>query len=336
MAMLISFIVPVFNTKATLGNCVESLMNQGLPEGTYEIILVNDGSADGSEQLCLEYAGEYDCIRVLSQENRGLSEARNSGIRAAGGEYLCFVDSDDRLIPGGIAPLSVYCNGENDLVRFWSQLVCPGTGAPVDEGDGRILFAGTGREYLRQYGLETFCTIYLYRKDFVLEKGLFFPSRLIGEDFSYMFDVMMTNPRIVSAARRVYQYFIHPESISTSRSPEHSRRWVRDLSGTMARIARELEPFRDSDPALYASCHRGLDQKMPSLFSRILSARYTKEEYRRLLSSCEMAGLLPLQTQSQPLISTLTSFPSLYPLASVLFRRVFLPYIYPRIDRNGK
>ena len=334
--MLISFIVPLFNAERTLRRCVDSLLAQGLDEFSFEIILVNDGSTDGSDVLCEELSKEYPCVRVFSQNNAGLSATRNNGIQFARGEYLCFVDSDDSLVPGEIASLLAFCDGKNDLVRYWCRLVYPGADPHDDMGDGSVLFQGSGFEYLRRFGLETFCWNYLYKKQFLLEKALCFPQGIIGEDFPFLFDVMMAGPSIVSVARRIYQYNISPDSLSANRTPEHSRRWVNDLVDSMTMILKRLEPFRESDPALFERCRRSLDDKSNSLFSRMLSAKYSISEFRGILASCKERGLLPQQIQINVFVSLLTRIPSLYPCASVLFRRVFLPFIYPKLNRNGR
>ena len=315
--------------------CVNSLLAQGIEDDAFEIILVDDGSTDGSETLCMELSKKYSQITVLSQKNKGLSEARNSGIRAARGEYLCFVDADDSLIPGGIASLSSFCDGIHDVIRYWCSLVYPGAKEDIDLGDGRVLFSGKGIAYLRQFGLETFCWNYLYKRSFIEENNLYFTPGIIGEDFPYMFDVMMANPRVISVAKRLYQYNIIPGSQSNTRTPQHSRRRVTDLMGSLSKIVAELEPYRGSDPLLYEVCRRSLDYKTTALFSRILSSRYTTQEYREILSSCKTAGLLPLKNNPRLFVSILTRFPVLYPAASALYSRVFLPYIYPRINRYG-
>lgn len=93
MQPLISVIVPVYQVAPYLKHCIESIINQ-----TYhnlEILLVDDGSTDGSGEICDEYADKDSRIKVIHQENRGLSEARNRGIDTAKGKYVSFVDSDD-------------------------------------------------------------------------------------------------------------------------------------------------------------------------------------------------------------------------------------------------
>lgn len=339
----ISVIVPVFNAENTLGSCVLSLLNQDLSPGSFEIVLVNDGSTDRSGTICQVLAEKHSCIRIISQPNAGVSEARNTGISVARGDYLCFVDADDILLPGGIASLLPYCNGNNDLIRFWSELVHLGTAPNKTPSDGRILFQGEGYDYLRKYGLETFCWCYLYRRSFLLENNLRFQPGIIGEDFAFMYDVMMAQPTIISVASRIYQYNIVPDSISTKRSPAHSRRWVRDLKETMRRILLGLDPFREKDPLLYEKCRKSLDVKMVALFSRILSAKYTVTEYKSLVKEFTNMGLIPLSSSqtrkrdkwAKRFLAILIRYPTLYPAASFLFCQVFLPYVYPRIDRNG-
>ena len=332
--MLISFIIPVFNTKLTLNNCVESIFNQHLDDASFEIILVNDGSTDGSDELCQNLANHSQAIRVINQKNQGVSSARNCGLRAARGEYLCFIDSDDNLISNELSALLPNCDGKTDLVRFWCKMNGSGNTNTLPAGDGSITFSGSGRDYLCWFGLETFCVNYLYRKAFLIENHLLFSSGIIGEDYLFMFDVMMANPYIVSIARQVYQYNITPNSISTCRTPEHSRKWVKDLMGTLSGIIQDIEPLRISDPFLYEKCRSSVDVKALALFSRMLSSRYSVGEFREILSSCRATGLLPQQLQTNTSVYLLSHVPILYPLASQLFCHIFLPYIYPKLNRN--
>lgn len=95
--MLISVIIPVYNVQPYLKQCIESIINQ-----TYknlEIILVDDGSTDESGSICDSYALQDKRIRVIHQENMGLSSARNTGIDSANGDFISFIDSDDYVDP---------------------------------------------------------------------------------------------------------------------------------------------------------------------------------------------------------------------------------------------
>ncbi len=100
--MKLSVIVPAYNVEKFLPRCLDSLLRQGLEVGEYEVICVNDGSPDNCAQILAEYEQKYPGIfRVITQENRGLGEARNTGMKVAQGEYIAFVDSDDYVVDGG-------------------------------------------------------------------------------------------------------------------------------------------------------------------------------------------------------------------------------------------
>ena len=89
----ISIIVPVYKAENFLHKCLDSILSQSFED--YEVILINDGSPDNSGIICDRYATEDDRIRVIHQQNKGVSAARNAGIHMAQGEWLCFIDSDD-------------------------------------------------------------------------------------------------------------------------------------------------------------------------------------------------------------------------------------------------
>lgn len=93
MKPLISIIVPVYNGEKTLGRCLDSVLQQSFQD--FEVIVVDDGSRDGSSRLCDNYSRKDPRIHVIHQENAGVSAARNVGIREAQGEYITFLDSDD-------------------------------------------------------------------------------------------------------------------------------------------------------------------------------------------------------------------------------------------------
>lgn len=94
---LISVIVPIFNVEAYLRPCIESILASTYT--TLQIILVNDGSTDHSGEICDEYTRKDTRIEVIHQKNAGLSPARNSGMKAAKGKYISFIDGDDYIHP---------------------------------------------------------------------------------------------------------------------------------------------------------------------------------------------------------------------------------------------
>ena len=111
---LLSIIVPVYNTATYLPACLDSILSQGFTD--FEVLLVDDGSSDGSEAICDRYAEADSRVRVFHQENGGVSSARNLGLSQAKGEWIYFVDSDDEMLPDGLQTLVDCISDDVDIV----------------------------------------------------------------------------------------------------------------------------------------------------------------------------------------------------------------------------
>lgn len=111
---VVSVIIPVYNTKQYVSRCLDSILNQSFTN--VDILLIDDGSTDGSGKLCDAYAEKDNRIRVFHKENEGVSRARNLGLQEAKGEWVCFVDSDDELMPGGLQVLADGISNEVSMV----------------------------------------------------------------------------------------------------------------------------------------------------------------------------------------------------------------------------
>jgi len=120
---IISVVIPIYNSESTIGICVESIISQTFAD--IEIVLVDDGSSDRSGKICDEYAHQDHRIKVIHQPNRGRSEARAAGTRLAHGEWVCYVDSDDRMPSDGLSNLYSSASPEVDIV-FGNASSLPG------------------------------------------------------------------------------------------------------------------------------------------------------------------------------------------------------------------
>ena len=115
---MVSIIVPVYNIERYLPQCMNSLFAQTAPD--FEVILVDDGSTDGSAALCDQYAKQDARVQVIHKKNGGLSSARNAGLDAATRLYLLFLDGDDYLAPSAIQSLLeiASANADFDFIQF--------------------------------------------------------------------------------------------------------------------------------------------------------------------------------------------------------------------------
>ena len=115
---LVSIIIPVYNVESYLPECIESVLKQTYSH--WELLLIDDGSSDGSPQICDEFQRKDSRIRAIHKENQGPSAARNLGIEIAGGDYIVFVDSDDWIAPGMLEEMA------GKIYRYQTDLVMCG------------------------------------------------------------------------------------------------------------------------------------------------------------------------------------------------------------------
>ena len=143
---MISIIVPVYNVETYLEECLDSIQNQ-----TYtnlEVILVNDGSTDGSQAICERYCQTDKRFRLITQSNQGQSVARNTGVAASRGEFIAFVDSDDMILANYLETLMHYMSGDVDIVE--SQFTVHKKKFLTEKSqDTKILFEGNSEEAVK-------------------------------------------------------------------------------------------------------------------------------------------------------------------------------------------
>lgn len=213
---LVSIVVPTYNVKHYIRECIESILNQ-----TYkniEIIIVNDGSTDNSMYMIDDYITSIDKIKVINQENQGLSAARNSGIDKAKGKYIAMIDSDDKIKPDFIKNLVKTAMQTNaDIVRgsfrdFHGNIP---TGWVADF----ITDPNPGPQVLDQFlNQNTSFVVWssLYSREFLNNNNLRFTPGILLEDGDFTCRAYMAANIVITTQYTDYMYRIRPGSILTS------------------------------------------------------------------------------------------------------------------------
>jgi Glycosyltransferases involved in cell wall biogenesis len=189
--MLVSVIIPVYNVENYIKECVESVVNQDYPE--IEIILVDDGSTDTSGFLCDEYEQKYEYVHVIHKNNGGLSDARNTGIKLAKGDYMLFVDSDDYIGKNVISKL-VECleqNGLTDVMFLEAYKVYPdGKEESLGDGYDAQFINGQDKEKVMNHiaSLPKFpgsaCSK-MIKSNLIKKNNIYFEKGLLSEDIDW-------------------------------------------------------------------------------------------------------------------------------------------------------
>lgn len=210
---MISVIVPAYNCATSIAYCIHSVQQQTF--SGWELILVDDGSTDGSGELCDRFAAEDTRIRVIHKPNGGASSARNAGIDAANGEYITFCDSDDYLEPDYLELLLQTAKLNPECGHIWCcfQTV---TGYKKEKATPNF----TSPEPTLFYTLQDYMSLHemwldagpcnkLYTAEVIQNAGVHFPDDLsLGEDwlFNLAYIDASKNSRIAVVTKPLYNY----------------------------------------------------------------------------------------------------------------------------------
>jgi glycosyltransferase involved in cell wall biosynthesis len=297
-APLLSIIMPVYNVAAYLPACLDSLA--ALDPSPDEIIAVDDGSTDACPQILAEYARHLPQMKVIRQENGGLSVARNTGLAVARGKYLAFVDSDDFLSADAYAAALGAAERDNlDMVLFNADYHFEGRqpDRPV-YGDAATTDVIAGREWLRMR-LEAgrflhMVWMHLYRRDFIERHGFRFVPRLLHED------VIWTTEALLSARRVRYldHVAVHYRIPLRTFTPEQNQRRLEAIVASSLANARALgrmanELAEENDPKLAALLRGQMVDGALSIFHK-LKKMPDRKAARHLLVQLRRDGLFRL------------------------------------------
>lgn len=206
----LTVVVPSYNVEGWVDRCLRSLAEQDFAD--FEVVCVNDGSTDGTRARLAAWEARDARVRVLDQGNAGLSAARNAGIRAARGDYVCFLDADDRLFPGACGRIvGALDDTGSDVLVFGARCVPEDAAAPewlVESLHPRdVVYEGFSMELMLRENARPFAWRLALRRDFLRESGVLFDETVrFGEDQVFCFAVYPRSRRTALVSDELYEY----------------------------------------------------------------------------------------------------------------------------------
>ena len=224
----LSIIIPVYNGEKYIGRAIKSIINQDTTG--IEIIIIDDGSKDKSYSICEQFAKKYKQIKLIHSENKGVSHARNTGIKEAAGEWITFLDADDYLLDSAVAILKESASMKDDLMIFNyrkdTDEIQYNTKNKItlDRKDALnvLLDFAKYRELLPQsmklkHSVCTSCWGEMYRKSIIdVHKIVFLESLTLSEDMCFNLAYINNIESVKIIDNAVYNYSSNPESVTHS------------------------------------------------------------------------------------------------------------------------
>ena len=216
--MKLSIILTVYNKETYLNRAFAAVLEQNdTKKDDYEVLVVNDGSTDGSLAICEKYASKDERVRIISQMNQGLSMARNNGADEAHGEYVWFVDADDIISQKAVKLICEAAETHADVLPIYAQT----------EGDTHVRNkidskAATGNDVLLDSKWEHCGVFYVLRRAFLIENELHFMSGVYHEDAEFTPRMLYMAKSIKVIPEILYTVIHEPNSITSISRPKRA------------------------------------------------------------------------------------------------------------------
>lgn len=233
--MLLSIIVPLYNCENEIKRCLTSIIdnieNCNNHRNEIELIIVNDGSTDRSLNIAESAALPYSYIKIISQNNKGISGARNSGMDVAVGKYIWFIDGDDYITPDTISNLlEIILHNDLEILSF--SFIHGSDDAlskhQIKQNFNNISDIISGEEYIAKYQYSPYAWAYIFKKQLATDNNIHFMVGRTMEDTMFTTPLFLMATRFATVDAECYYYVIRENSITQNQSIAHQNKLIND------------------------------------------------------------------------------------------------------------
>ncbi len=241
----LSVIIPMYNVEKYIHKCIYSVVQNNLKSDDFEIIIVDDESPDNSLSIATEIAKEFDNITIISQKNKGLGGARNTGIQNAKGKYVLFLDSDDFYTPNSLETiLKIAFDNELEILEF---------GAIVVDSTNKIISTVAistenkifdGIYYWQNFNSINSACNKLYLKEFLISNSILFKEKIYAEDYEFNTRALYFAKKVMATEYIVANFLTSTNSITRNKTDITKEKYRRDLIS----ILEHIKKFESNNP----------------------------------------------------------------------------------------
>lgn len=228
--MILSVIIPVYNASKYLIKCIQSIAEQDINIIDYEILAINDGSTDDSLAVLNNLKNNYSNLKIITQENQGLSGARNTGLENSNGSFVLFVDADDYILPNVLKDLiSLAKENEVDILEFGAQGVSEHgkiTYSVKNSTNENVL---SGENYLSSIDYMGSACNKLYNLNFLKKHNLKFMPNVYIEDIEFNTRAVFFSKKILAIDKVIAHFLQREGSITRTKDFDKKKKMIYDI-----------------------------------------------------------------------------------------------------------
>ena len=298
----LSIIIPLYNSEKYIKKCLESLLSQDLKSSEYEIILIDDGSTDGSAFLINNFINDKANIFLYSQKNSGAGAARNKGISLAKGKYIYFIDPDDYLASNVLKSI-IDCAEENelDILTFLSRKTVQQnlTNSFSDIAKTSCSSILNGTDYIAKYKFKNEVWWYVINRKYLLASGINFIEGRWMEDAIFTAELIIKANKMAHLPIDVHRHVTVKDSAMTSREPEHYKKVIYDNANAATAYDKIIETLEYTDN-INKECLQRLKTRQQSfvffMMVRMLKSTMKLTEIKKILNEMIQVKAYPLKS----------------------------------------
>jgi glycosyltransferase involved in cell wall biosynthesis len=231
--MFFSIIIPCYNVQNYIVRCLDSVYKQNFPTEDFEVIIIDDETPDNTVEIVLNYIKNKSNAKIISQKNKGLGGARNTGIENARGKYLLFLDADDWLFPQALNDL--YLNlTEEDIIEFSVSIKNDFTELNTINFSNSITLSGI--EFFRKYDTINSACNKAYKNEFLNLNNLRFKEKIYGEDIEFNSRAFLLAKSVKSIEEKLIVFYQSEDSITRNREFKKKIKYFQDLLQTILNL----------------------------------------------------------------------------------------------------
>lgn len=231
--MIFSIIIPCYNVEKYIIRCLDSIYNQSFDETKFEVIIVDDESPDNVVSTAKNYLLNKENFKIISQKNKGLGGARNTGLENAKGEYVIFLDADDWLLDNSLIELSNIINSE-DIIEFSVSL--RDDSSEIKEINFENSNVLSGIDYFTSVNTINSACNKAYKRDFLEKKSLKFVEKIYGEDIEFNSRALLYTQKIKSINNKLIVFYQSDNSITRNDDINKKIKYFNDLLNTILNL----------------------------------------------------------------------------------------------------